>query len=571
MAAGSTPNYDAYISVSDDLEDKKWVDKELAEQLKDAGVRFRTTDDLNAPPDPETADRLTSDQWVEVTANAIRDSRFSVFVLTPEWLESGRGTFENALSQLQDSHGVAHHITLIWLRDCPIPDNLKIYIRYDLRVPEKRDREIKKLIGRLVSLRTIEQGVTVVPPPRRFAQVLGLKLRGWALEHPIRAGLLTVLFVLILSALVGFPAFEGWAPMSSQNFGAGARILSRVGDTLFILTATDKGCSDPLDTGLWRYTKQKQKWERVSIPALRFTTQKGCDLDVIQTIVQDPDDSQRLYAATANVGLLVSPDTGASWTRVQFKEPTAAGANFANPGNKLTTVAVLPSPRRLYVVGENPAQNGFYRSADGLQWDRLDVPGRCKIPDRVSLPTSATIRAFVQVQAQRLYIAPVDIALRGVPPEDADIYYSDDGGDCWRSLHHHDPAQHVAGVGYSALASIPGANSEILFATWQAGGPTRHVWRRNLENDQEEFLGDILLPPLQIFVVPDGSQWYSFSPFGLVMRGSMGTYEPPQWLPGPFSLFGSFALDFDDTSTLLLSGGRIFRRAQVGWWQSLFP
>lgn len=576
MTSDRTPRFDAYISVSDSLPDKEWVDNVLAPRLKGAGIRFRTNDDLGDPADSTDSKGATSDFLVDLVADAIENSRFTLFVLTSAWLGTGRGSFEKALAQLEDPRGVQRRIIPLWLDDCKIPDTLKIYHVCDLRRQDNRDRQLDILVARLLPIRIRAQGTTTLPPPRRLAQTIFLKLRGWGLEHPIRAVLLAVFFLIVLSALAGYPTAEGWQRINRQNLSLNAKSLTRIGDTLFVMTSTNEGCRNHLDTGLWRSTDHGINWERISIP-LDFQTAKGCDRAIVQNIVAAPDNPQHLYAATSDVGILESQDNGSTWHPL----------NNDAERRQLASVVVLPSPNRIYVVGNVALHYGLYRSTDGKQWERLDTTDRCVPPDSVqkssemtgtspaeyvSLPPTATVNAALTVVENIMYIAPLDTFQTSSAPEKADIYFSSDGGDCWRSIHTRDSNGNTPPrrINYSVLASLPGKPNEILFGTWgEMLG--RRIWRRNWETGEQQLLGELPFSASQLLVTDEGERWYAATTFGYLMRGSVRQFDNPERIPGPFTLYAAYTLDFDNRSPLLLGGGNIYRRGMVGWWQAFIP
>jgi hypothetical protein len=536
MADHITKQYDAFISISDDLEDQKWVHKWLAPRLRKAGITFITSDEL--PGESYLVDDI---------ANAISNSRYNLFILTPAWNETGFGAFEKALAQLEDAHGTKQHLIPVWLKDCPIPKTLKIYTKRDFRRKEGQNLQAQILIGRLL------------PSPTKLSDIpstISAKFLTWIWEHPLRTSSITLILLLTISAMAGFPSVEGWQAISQENLGRSAKWITRVGETLFVTTSTNGGCNDPLDTGLWRSLDHGQHWERISIPLLDYQTSKGCDRAAIEAIVASPEKAQRLYAATSDVGLLISENNGTTWQVL----------NDDAPRKQLSALAVMTAPERLFVVGKVPTTFGLYRSMGGKEWERLDSPDLCKQNGYLSLPSTATVNGVILVVNDLLYVAPSDSGSVSGKPEGTDIYYSADSGNCWQRFHNTN-----TGVYYSALAALPNTRSEILFATWDGAGLGRKIWRRNWETGQEQLLGDSPLDTSQLFVESNEERWYASTPFALLFRGNVRQFESPTRLFGPFSLYASFTSDFEGGPPLLLSGGRVFRRGMVGWWQGLFP
>ncbi len=371
--------------------------------------------------------------------------------------------------------------------------------------------------------------------------------------------LVLLLALLTLSACAGVPQVEGWKPISTQYLGGDAKWITRIGETLFVMTSTNEGC-DESDTGLWRSSDHGKNWERISVPALDVTTGK-CDRSKIEAIVASTENPKKLYATTASVGLIVSDNNGTTW---DF-------ADKDSPLRQLGALAVLGSPERLYIVSRVADALGLYRSVDGKQWERLNERGHCKKEKQVTLPTAATLNASLLIANGLIYIAPGDSPSPGAAPEGTDLYYSSDGGDCWQSVHAINGAANYppSNVNYSAITAVPGMSSIILFATWDRASLQRKIWKRDWATGQVLFLGNVPIGISQIFIAQDS--WYATTPLGLVFRGKLNTDQPPERLFGPISLYAAMTSDFDNGAPLLLSGGRVFRRGVVGWFQGFLP
>lgn len=362
----------------------------------------------------------------------------------------------------------------------------------------------------------------------------------------------SVAFLVTLSACVGFPTVEGWKPISEQNLGGNAKWIFRIGETLFVTTETNGKCNSSLDPGLFKSVDRGKSWKPFPIALLNYEGGQGCDRSSIEAIVESPETRGLLYAATANVGLLVSRDNGEKWEVL----------DDALARRQLSGLVVLLNPERLFVA----ARNGLYRSTDFKNWSRLDAADVCRTPGFLSLPEGAAVSAHLVSMNNNVFIAPRD--LTDEPYPEADIYYSEDGGDCWKRVHAAETQQD-----YSALAVIPDSTIDILFATWDLSGIGfgRRVWRWQPTMEKEEPLANLPLGIHQLYVDATNQKWYASTPFGFIFRGSVNSPNDTQQLAGPSGIYAAFTSDFEPGPPLLLKRGNVFRLGTVGWWQGIFP
>ena len=126
----------------------------------------------------------------------------------------------------------------------------------------------------------------------------------------------------------------------------------------------------------------------------------------VTSLAVDPHDRQRVYAATANHGLLASRDGGQSWTALQQGLPGSAAA-----------LAVAVSPGDASAVYAGFWRGGLYRSTDGgASWE-LSAAGlnpEASISDIVLDPT----------HPQAMYAADLH----------SGVYRSEDGGTTWMAV-----------------------------------------------------------------------------------------------------------------------------------------
>ncbi len=146
-------NYDAFISYSH--QDKPWVDTVLLPRLEEAGLRvcIDTRDfDIGVPA-------------LVNMENAVRQSRKTLLVLTPDWVASEWTNFESLLLQTDDPIGRARRILPLMVRDCTPPDRLRIFTYLDLRNPADFDRQMTRLLAALQAPVTNPSPSTPPAPP----------------------------------------------------------------------------------------------------------------------------------------------------------------------------------------------------------------------------------------------------------------------------------------------------------------------------------------------------------------------------------------------------------------------
>lgn len=389
------------------------------------------------------------------------------------------------------------------------------------------------------------------PQPRIFSPAWW----PWVRQRPkwlVLYLILSVMLPVTLSACGGFPTVEGWKPISAQDLGTNAKWIFRTGETLFVTTETNGKCNSSLDPGLYKSVDRGKSWKPFPVALLNYEGGQGCDRSSIEAIVESPETRGQLYAATANVGLLMSKDNGEKWEVL----------DDALERRQLFALVVLSNPERLLVA----ARNGLYRSADLKHWSRLDVADICRTAGFLSLPQGAAVSAHLVSVNNKIFIAPRD--LTDEPYPEADIYYSEDGGDCWKRVHAPDTQQD-----YSALAVLPDSTIDILFATWDLSGIGfgRRVWRWQPAMEKEEPLANLPLGIHQLYIDATNQKWYASTPFGFVFRGSVNVPNDTKQLAGPSGIFAAFTSDFESGPPLLLKRGYVFRLGTVGWWQGIFP
>jgi hypothetical protein len=150
--------YDVFISYSH--ADSIWVRDELLSTLEQGELRviIDTEFDIGKKIDDNIA-------------NAIKDSRHTVVVLTRNWVDSAWSNFELALVGVRDPASHKETVLPILLSDCDIPARLSIVTYGDFRTPENRPHEMKRLLKALGGRENGTGGGVVNSGPARRALI----------------------------------------------------------------------------------------------------------------------------------------------------------------------------------------------------------------------------------------------------------------------------------------------------------------------------------------------------------------------------------------------------------------
>jgi photosystem II stability/assembly factor-like uncharacterized protein len=550
---GPEPEYDVFVSHSD--ADRRWVQEWLVPRLQKDGISVATpsTPDVYVIGKPE----LQNIEYAFQVAHRV------IFVLTPEWLAQEVSDFESEVLRIQDPAARRRKLLPLMLKPCD-PNSLPAAIRTlklniaDFREEERRAGELRRLVG------AIERSVP--PPTTPLRDRSKLAWRRWLVWHRrliAWAALGAVVLTLLALMALQVPPFEprlGWRALGLNDRGAWR--LFRASDVLLAATDTNAGCRGQ-DTGLRRSSDHGASWQRVVIPELDFGGPGQCNRAAIRDLAATSVPSQRLYAATTNVGLIASDDLGNEWEEV---------GETSLPLRELFAVAALPgTPLRLFVTGD---QSGLYRSLDaGATWQRVDGEESCRDPASGSgLPLAAARRALLLATETTLYIAPYyDSSPAGLPPESG-LYASDDGGECWRLIFASDLKYNFA-----ALAASPTVADEIFFVAVDRNTDFEQtLWRFN-PREQTQALWNTRVFVAALYLAEDGNAWYAANHAGEVWRGSTRNDTDAQQLGrGPFicgwmPCYTDLAPGGELGPPLLLTDGRAFEWGEVSWHKWLFP
>lgn len=551
MAERSEYLHDVFVSHSQ--ADREWVDEWLLPRLEQAGLRAAV----------DYRDFVVGMPRIESIERAVENSRRTIVVLTPDWLDSEWNAFEALLLRTMDPAARRRKLLPVLLKPCAPPDLIDSLEKADLTIERHWEKQIKRLT------RDIEDVIPVSPPWKERGVRDFTQWKRWVRRYrrELRRGVAAIFAVwLIASVALRSPPFQprrGWQALGTLPVG-GTWCLSRAGDVLLVSTTTDFVGCNALDTGLWRSADQGATWEAIPAPLEFLHPSLGCVLAAITDFAHAPTDLRRIYATTTHVGLLRSDDGGENWFRIEAD---------VLPKNLQRVVIVPHNPDHVFVAAD---EVGLYRSFDGgSNWERLDGAHTCAggTEGQTGLPEMLDVGAMLAA-ADRLYVGTYSRLTLYPGPADG-LYVSHDEGNCWHMLHDAEGRYK-----YLALADVPGTRDLLaltLDSAAQWGSADIHLWHLQGTQGQAKTLWESRYPAVTVHVETGAPPtWYVATDVGGVSRGSLGKagWERLPLLTRcvlPPSCFTDLAPDFDPGPPLLLAGDRVFRLGTVPWHRRLWP
>ena len=171
MAETPEYRYDVFISYSHANE--VWVEGTLLPRLE--GARLRVCIDFR--------DFLPGKAALFNMQDAVRDSRFTLLVLTPDWVKSEWTLFESLLSRTKDPAGLQRRTIPLLLQASDLPDLIAMITWVDFADPDDRQIAWRQLLTGLGvpperrGARARAPRLVPAPPLRRAAQLHGPRRR----------------------------------------------------------------------------------------------------------------------------------------------------------------------------------------------------------------------------------------------------------------------------------------------------------------------------------------------------------------------------------------------------------
>lgn len=131
--------YDAFISYSH--KDKEWVRDTLLPRLECEGLRISIDHRDFAVGVPSLVNM----------EDAVKYSRKTLLILTPNWITSEWTKFEGLLIQTDDPSGHRRRILPLMVLACSLPDRLKIFTYLDMTNPAEFDSQARRLVNAIRS------------------------------------------------------------------------------------------------------------------------------------------------------------------------------------------------------------------------------------------------------------------------------------------------------------------------------------------------------------------------------------------------------------------------------------
>ncbi len=554
MSQQPVPLYDVFVSHSP--ADREWVDAVLLPHLEKARLRVAV----------DYRDFIVGMPRLENVERAVRHSRRTIVVITPDWLGSEWNALEALLVRTLDPAGHLRKLLPILLKPCDLPDPLAALERVDLTAEHHWERQIQRLT------RDIEDEIPVPPP--WSVQEGGIwdldQWQRWLRRYRRRAlaavaGAFTLWLVIALLLEWGpFQQRESWQEIGHIEDPETLQLV-RIQEVLLLSTTTSSKSCEARHTGLWRSTDQGSNWQYVAHEPLKLPRAGSeCIRAAIPSFAHATGPTQTtIYAATnagryANtIGLLRSTDLGETW-------PPVGGDTFG--GKNLQHVVVLNNdPDRLLVAVES---FGMYGSGDGGKtWKALDGASTCPSGSRNVLPAGSGVRSMLAV-GNTVYAGT-----------EKGLYASNDGGDCWERQ-----GDDGGYYGYEALAAIPGKPGQLLAITVDF---TKNLSEAKISLQRFErgrgLQGSIWASgnaarSLYVDPAPEAT-WYVVDMLGHAHKGGVEPAtqdELPRltrcFLFAPFAPCNPvFAADAGPGPPLLLARERVYRLGMGPWYRSLWP
>lgn len=137
MTNTTNPTYDVFISYS--RRDEAWVTGALLPRLEKAGLRVCI----------DFRDFIPGKPALMNMQDAVKNSRHTLLVLTPAWVESQWTLYESLLIRTQDPAGLQRRTVPLRLQPCDIPDFISMLTYVDFTRPDRLDTAWSRLLTAL--------------------------------------------------------------------------------------------------------------------------------------------------------------------------------------------------------------------------------------------------------------------------------------------------------------------------------------------------------------------------------------------------------------------------------------
>lgn len=156
----ATYRYDAFISYSH--KDAQWVQHWLVPKLEAQGLKIAI----------DYRDFEVGRSSMVNMERAVANSRHTVLVLTPNWVNSQYSDFEALLVQTDDPNGLQRRLLPLMLEPCVPPKRISILTYADFRDKQQWEDELPHLIAAIQDEETLPERRPPVPPPSLWPKVV---------------------------------------------------------------------------------------------------------------------------------------------------------------------------------------------------------------------------------------------------------------------------------------------------------------------------------------------------------------------------------------------------------------
>jgi len=202
MSDSDTYRYDAFISYSH--RDEKWVQGTLLPWLEDAGLHV-CIDFRDFEPGAPVLTEME---------RAVKQSRKTLLVLTPDYLASEWAEFENILASTLDPAARQRRVIPLLLQQCELPLRIRSLIYLDFTQPSEVESQLQRLIEAIGGESIRPTPLLPTPPPAEQEQLplveivtpSGQRIRGWLLKtlrDPVWQGIGGTVAVVGLLVAIG--------------------------------------------------------------------------------------------------------------------------------------------------------------------------------------------------------------------------------------------------------------------------------------------------------------------------------------------------------------------------------
>lgn len=302
MSSDQRP-YDAYLSYN--AVDETWVQEYLLPRLEADGVRVVTEDDF-----------VVGVPRVKEIERAIRGSRCTVIVLTPEWLEDAWNDHELIISQTLDPAARKRKLIPVVLRPVAAPLVLKPLVKLDLTDERKWPKNTKKLAKAIFYKAEFERP-PIYPIEKTWAEHWWEWWR-WLRRYRERvlAGAAAVLALwAVLFTLLGWWPFHERMVWEAENLEAYRAVaIANTGSSLVVGRENHENGCEIIPKGLWYRPLPDGTWQESDVGDLLCIEERTPPaLANIPALAASPDQRGLVFALTSHKGILVSTDGGATF------------------------------------------------------------------------------------------------------------------------------------------------------------------------------------------------------------------------------------------------------------------